>query len=152
MGTDTNAWAKWIKNNLSTTQGLQDVLNNMDKLVDTTDIMQYLDSNGKVSDAIIQSAIANNTLPSTYAAAITQSALSGQVIANKVSGLVAQSSMSTLTNGSIVRGSSTQYGNTYNFENLVLPNVTNAQQFLNELSNLSTIALQNSTSRGKTYH
>lgn len=148
MGTDTNAWAKWVKNNLSTTQGLQNVLDKMDKLVDTDDIMKYLDSNGKVSEAIIDSAIKNNALPSTYAAAITQSALSGQIVANKVSGLASQSSISSLTSGAIVNGNSTQYGNIYNFESLVLPNVTNANEFINDLNNLSTTALQTSAQRG----
>ena len=33
-------------------------------------------------------------------------------------------------------GNATQYGNIYNFDNLVLPNVTNANEFTDELNNL----------------
>ena len=147
LGTDPSAWAKWIKNNLSKTQGLQDVLNNMDKLVDADDIIKYLNSNGNVSDAIIKAAIKNNVLPSTYASAITQGALGAQASLNATMNLATQSSISGATSKIVGSGVSTQYGNIYNFDNLVLPNVTNASQFINELDNLSTIALQVTTQR-----
>ena len=147
LGTDPSAWAKWIKNNLSKTQGLQDVLNNMDKLVDADDIIKYLNSNGNVSDAIIKAAIKNNVLPSTYASAITQGALGAQASLNATMNLATQSSISGATSKIVGNGVSTQYGNIYNFDNLVLPNVTNASQFINELDNLSTIALQVTTQR-----
>lgn len=45
-------------------------------------------------------------------------------------------------------GNATQYGNIYNFDNLVLPNVTDANEFIGELNNLSTAALQTTTQRG----
>lgn len=147
LGTDTNAWAKWIKNNLSTTQGLQDVLNSMDKLVDADDILNYLNSNGKVSDAIIQAAIDNNILPTTYASAITQGAINAQASLGGSINLATQRSMSTIVGGVASGEVSTQYGNIYHFDSLVLPNVTNASQFINELDNLSTSALQVSTQR-----
>ena len=147
FGTDTSAWASWIKNNLSTSYGLQNVLDNMENLVDTDDILAYLDGNGKVSNAIIQSAIANNTLPATYAAAITQAALAGRSIAGAGIGISQQSAIASATSGAGVSGMFSQYGNVYNFENLVLPNVTNATEFINELNSLSTTALQASTQR-----
>lgn len=147
LGTDTSAWASWIKNNLSTSYGLQNVLDNMEKLVDTDDILAYLDGNGQVSNAIIQSAIANNTLPATYAAAITQAALAGRSIAGVGIGISQQSAIASATSGAGISGALSQYGNVYNFENLVLPNVTNATEFINELNSLSNTALQVSTQR-----
>lgn len=148
MGTDTNAWTNWIKNNLSTTGGIQDILNNLDKLVDTNDIINYLDSNGQVKDAVLQAAIANNVLPQTYAAAITQAAQSMSIAANTGASIATQGAIAAMTSGSIVSGSVTQNGNIYNFDSLVLPNVTNAQDFINELDNLPNMALQASTQRG----
>lgn len=147
MGTSTSAWSDWIKNNLSTSYGLQDVLDQMDKLVDTEDILGYLDQNGKVTDAIIDAAIGNNILPATYAAAITQAAQGIGAIANTGASIATQSTISSLTSGAIVMSGGTQYGNVYNFDNLVLPNVTNATEFVNSLDNLPNTALQVSTQR-----
>lgn len=148
LGTNTTAWSNWIKQNLSTTQGIDDVLTNLDKLVDTNDIINYLDSNGQVSQAIIDAAVKNNTLPATYAAAITQMAQGMSAGVNTAASLATQSSITAATSGAVVMGNATQYGNIYNFDNLVLPNVTNANEFIGELNNLSTTALQTSTQRG----
>ena len=148
FGTDTSAWSNWIKQNLSTTQGIGDVLTNLDKLVDTNDIIKYLDSNGQVSQSIINAAIKNNALPTTYAAAITQMAQGMSAGVNTAASLATQSSITAATSGAVVMGNATQYGNIYNFDNLVLPNVTNANEFIDGLNNLSTTALQTSTQRG----
>lgn len=148
LGTNTDAWSNWIKQNLSTTQGIEDVLTNLDKLVDTNDIINYLDSNGQVSQAIIDAAIKNNTLPATYAAAITQMAQGMSAGANTAASLATQSAITAATSSAVVMGNATQYGNIYNFDNLVLPNVTNANEFTDELNNLSTTALQTTTQRG----
>lgn len=148
LGTNTSAWSDWIKQNLSTTQGIGDVLTNLDKLVDTNDIIDYLDSNGQVSQDIIDAAIKNNTLPKTYAAAITQMAQGMSAGANTAANLATQSSITAATSGAVVMGNATQYGNIYNFDNLVLPNVTNANEFIDGLNNLSTTALQTTTQRG----
>lgn len=148
LGTNTSAWSDWIKQNLSTTQGIGDVLTNLDKLVDTNDIINYLDSNGQVSQDIIDAAIKNNTLPKTYAAAITQMAQGMSAGANTAANLATQSSITAATSGAVVMGNATQYGNIYNFDNLVLPNVTNANEFIDGLNNLSTTALQTTTQRG----
>lgn len=148
LGTNTDAWSNWIKQNLSTTQGIEDVLANLDKLVDTNDIINYLDSNGQVSQAIIDAAIKNNTLPATYAAAITQMAQGMSAGANTAASLATQSAITAATSSAVVMGNATQYGNIYNFDNLVLPNVTNANEFTDELNNLSTTALQTTTQRG----
>lgn len=148
LGTNTGAWSNWIKQNLSTTQGIGDVLTNLDKLVDTNDIINYLDSNGQVSQAIIDAAIGNNVLPATYAAAITQMAQGMSAGVNTAASLATQSSITAATSGAVVMGNATQYGNIYNFDNLVLPNVTNANEFIGELNNLSTAALQTSAQRG----
>lgn len=148
LGTNTSAWSDWIKQNLSTSHGIGDVITNLDKLVDTNDIINYLDSNGQVSQAIIDAAIKNNTLPATYAAAITQMAQGMSAGVNTAASLATQSSITAATSGAVVMGNATQYGNIYNFDNLVLPNVTNANEFIGELNNLSTAALQTSAQRG----
>ena len=148
LGTNTTAWSNWIKQNLSTSQGIDDVLTNLDKLVDTNDIINYLDSNGQVSQAIIDAAIGNNVLPATYAAAITQMAQGMSAGVNTAASLATQSAITAATSGAVVMGNATQYGNIYNFDNLVLPNVTNANEFIDGLNNLSTAALQTSTQRG----
>ena len=148
FGTNTGAWSDWIKQNLSTTQGIGDVLTNLDKLVDTNDIINYLDNNGQVSQAIIDAAIGNNVLPATYAAAVTQMAQGMSASVNTAASLATQSSITAATSGAVVMGNATQYGNIYNFDNLVLPNVTNANEFIDGLNNLSTTALQTSTQRG----
>ena len=148
FGTNIGAWSDWIKQNLSTTQGIGDVLTNLDKLVDTNDIINYLDSNGQVSQAIIDAAIGNNVLPTTYAAAITQMAQGMSAGINTATNLATQSSITAATSGAVVMGNATQYGNIYNFDNLVLPNVTNANEFIDGLNNLSTTALQTSAQRG----
>ena len=148
LGTNTSAWSDWIKQNLSTSHGIGDVITNLDKLVDTNDIINYLDSNGQVSQAIIDAAIKNNTLPATYAAAITQMAQGMSAGVNTAASLATQSSITAATSGAVVMGNATQYGNIYNFDNLVLPNVTNANEFVGELNNLSTVALQTSAQRG----
>ena len=148
LGTNKGAWSNWIKQNLSTTQGISDVLTNLDKLVDTNDIIKYLDGNGQVSQAIMNAAISNNTLPTTYAAAITQMAQGMSAGVNTAANLATQSSITAATSGAVVMGNATQYGNIYNFDNLVLPNVTNANEFINDLNNLSTTALQTSAQRG----
>lgn len=147
LGTNTDAWSNWIKKNLSTTQGIDDVLTNLDKLVDTNDIINYLDSNGQVSQAIIDAAIGNNVLPATYAAAITQMAQGMSAGVNTAASLATQSSITAATSGAVVMGNATQYGNIYNFDNLVLPNVTNANEFIDGLNNLSTTALQTTAQR-----
>ena len=148
FGTNKGAWSDWIKQNLSTTQGIGDVLTNLDKLVDTNDIINYLDGNGQVSQAIIDAAIGNNVLPTTYAAAITQMAQGMSAGVNTAANLATQSSITAATSGAVVMGDATQYGNIYNFDNLVLPNVTNANEFIDGLNNLSTAALQTSAQRG----
>ena len=148
FGTNTGAWSNWIKQNLSTTQGIGDVLSNLDKLVDTNDIINYLDSNGQVSQAIIDAAIGNNVLPATYASAITQMAQGMSAGVNTATSLATQSSITAATRSAVVMGNATQYGDIYNFDNLVLPNVTNANEFINDLNNLSTTALQTSAQRG----
>ena len=148
FGTNTSAWSNWIKQNLSTSQGYGDVLTKLDKLTSTDDIIDYLNSNGQVSQGIIDAAIRNNVLPATYASAITQSAKGISAKVNTAASLATQSSITAATSGAVVMGNATQYGNIYNFDNLVLPNVTNANEFVNGLNNLSTAALQTSTQRG----
>ena len=66
---------------------------------------------------------------------------------NTATNLATQSSIAAAKSGSVVMGNATQYGDIYNFDKLVLPNVTNANEFVNALGNLSTTALQTSAQR-----
>lgn len=147
LGTDVSLWSEWIRNILSTSGGLEDVLSQLDGLTDVNDILEFLDENGNVDPSVIANAIANNILPSTYASPITQAAQSWGLDTNAIVNLATQSAIAAATSGAIVAGSTTQYGNIYNFDNLVLPNVTNANDFVNELDNLPNMALQVSTQR-----
>ena len=147
FGTNISAWSNWVKQTLSTSQGYGDVLTKLDKLTSTDDIIDYLNSNGQVSQGIIDAAIRNNVLPATYASAITQSAKGMSTKVNTAASLATQSSITAATSGAVVMGNATQYGNIYNFDKLVLPNVTNANEFVNGLNNLSTTALQTTTQR-----
>ena len=161
LGTDVSAWSSWIRNNLQTSGGLQNVLDNLDKLVDTNDILAYLNENGHVKQSIIDAAIRNNILPVSYASKITETARATGLITGiasavgtqtgfttgVISAMGAQSAMATMANGAMVSGGATTYGNIYNFDNLVLPNVTNASEFVDELNNLTSLALQASTTR-----
>lgn len=147
LGTDTSLWSDWIKNNLAKSSGLQNVVDAMDKLVDTNDILNYLDSSGKVKQSVIDSAVANSKLPTTYASQITQAAQASALATGVISSLGAQKAMATMANGAVVSGSATTYGNIYNFDNLVLPNVTNGVEFIDALNNLDTTALQVSAQR-----
>ena len=150
FGTNTSAWANWIKDNLSKTGGIQDVLNSLDKLVDANDIIDYLDSNGQVKDAVLQAAIANNILPQTYAAAVMQMVQGVDAVTNTTASIATQSAISTATKtlDATHRNYLTKKGShIYNFQNLVLPNVKNAQDFIEELNNLPNMALQASTQR-----
>lgn len=147
LGTDISLWSEWIRNILSTSGGLEDVLSQLDGLTDVNDILEFLDENGNVDPSVIASAIANNILPSTYASPITQAAQSWGLDTNAIVNLATQSAIAAVTSGAVAVGSTTQYGNIYNFDNLVLPNVTNANDFVNELDNLPNMALQVSTQR-----
>lgn len=147
LGTDVSLWSEWIRNILSTSGGLEDVLSQLDGLTDANDILAFLNETGNVDPSVIADAIANNILPSTYASPITQAAQSWGLDTNAIVNLATQSAIAAATSGAIVAGSTTQYGNIYNFDNLVLPNVTNANDFVNELDNLPNMALQVSTQR-----
>lgn len=147
LGTDVGLWSDWIRNMLSTSGGLEDILNQLDELTDANDILAFLNDDGNVDPSVIASAIANNILPSTYASPITQAAQSWGLDTNAIVNLATQSAIAAVTSGAIAVGSTTQYGNIYNFDNLVLPNVTNANDFVNGLDNLPNMALQVSTQR-----
>lgn len=129
LGTDINAWQKWIEENQKN-QLAYGSLSDMSG----RDARQFLDEKGNIKDSKLgefafntKSFVAPNLVPSTYSVAdINQ--------------------MRMVTD--IGRMSSAGVTNNYNFGDLSLPNVTDADTFVKELNNLQNKAIQVSADRG----
>lgn len=129
LGTDINAWQKWIEENQKN-QLAYGSLSDMSG----RDARQFLDEKGNIKDSKLgefafntKSFVAPNLTPSTYSVAdINQ--------------------MRTLTD--VGKISSVGTTNNYNFGDLSLPNVTDADTFVKELNNLQNKAIQVSADRG----
>lgn len=129
LGTDINAWQKWIEENQKN-QLAYGSLSDMSG----RDARQFLDEKGNIKDSKLgefafntKSFVAPNLTPSTYSVAD-----------------INQMRMAT----DIGRMSSTGVTNNYNFGDLSLPNVTDADTFVKELNNLQNKAIQVSADRG----
>ena len=129
LGTDINAWQKWIEENQKN-QLAYGSLSDMSG----RDVRQFLDEKGNIKDSKLgefafntKSFVAPNLTPSTYSVAD-----------------INQMRMAT----DIGRMSSAGVTNNYNFGDLSLPNVTDADTFVKELNNLQNKAIQVSADRG----
>ena len=129
LGTNINAWQKWIEENQKN-QLAYGLLSDMSG----RDARQFLDEKGNIKDSKLgefafntKSFVAPNLTPSTYSVAdINQ--------------------MRTLTDVGKISSAGTT--NNYNFGDLSLPNVTDADTFVKELNNLQNKAIQVSADRG----
>ena len=129
LGTDINAWQKWIEENQKN-QLAYGSLSDMSG----RDARQFLDEKGNIKDSKLgefafntKSFVAPNLTPSTYSVAdINQ--------------------MRMLTDVGKISSAGTT--NNYNFGDLSLPNVTDADTFVKELNNLQNKAIQVSADRG----
>ena len=129
LGTDINAWEKWIEEN----QKHQLAYGSLSDM-SGRDARQFLDEKGNIKDSKLgefafntKSFVAPNLTPSTYSVAdINQ--------------------MRTLTDVGKISSAGTT--NNYNFGDLSLPNVTDAGTFVKELNNLQNKAIQVSADRG----
>lgn len=157
-GNNIASWTKWIKNNLATNLGYQNIIDKMEDINYYQDIINYLDNNGLVSSKKISAAINKNRFATgtlNAPAGFARVAEAGYEIALLSKGdavmpheisenLMAWGSHSPIEYASAMASTTS---NMYHFDKLVLPNVTNASSLLDELNNLPNKALQYSRSR-----
>ena len=158
FGTNTSMWTNWIQNNLATSNGLGLLLNHMDELKDPDDIMKFLNAAGVVSSSTVNQYVnkaryASGTLSASSGFARVaengyEIALLGRgdaVMPHHVSeNLMEWGKMSPLEYAASANSGDAYM---YQFDKLVLPNVHDANSFVNELRNLPNKALQFSGSR-----
>lgn len=158
FGTDENQWLEWVKNNLATKYGYENLFERMDELNGWEAIMNFLNIDGEVDQAKVNEFINNNRFasgslatPAGFARVGEQGyeiALFGKgdaVMPHNVSeNLMAWGAHSPVEYASAMASTTS---NAYHFDSLVLPNVTDANSLLNELNNLPNRALQYSKSR-----
>lgn len=158
FGTDISKWGDWVKTNLATNYGYENLLNYMDNLEGWKAISNFLGSDGIVNKKQINKYINKNKFasgslatPAGFARVGEQGyeiALFGKgdaVIPHNVSeNLMAWGAHSPVEYASAMANTTS---NSYHFDSLVLPNVTDANSLLNELNNLPNRALQYSKSR-----
>ena len=159
FGTDINKWTTYIKESLAQQRGYENLVNTLDDIDSWEDIQGYFDENGKIKSSIINDFVVKNrfatgtlSAPAGFARVAENGyeiALLGQgdaVMPHKVSenlmawGAHSPVEFATLTND---MGRS----QIYNFDKLVLPNVTDANSLVNELNKLPNKALQYSRGR-----
>lgn len=158
FGTDESQWLTWVKNNLATKYGYDNLFEAMDELEGWKAIEAFLDTDGKVAQSKIDTYINNNRFasgslatPAGFARVGEQGyeiALLGKgdsVMPHEISeNLMAWGTHSPIEYASAMANTTS---NAYHFDKLVLPNVTDANSLLNELNNLPNKALQYSRSR-----
>lgn len=157
-GTDKAQWTSFLKENLATKYGYENLLEEMEELNGWEAIQAFLDANGVVTESTVQNSIAQSRFasgslatPAGFARVGEQGyeiALFGKgdaVMPHEVSeNLMAWGSHSPIEYASAMASTTS---NAYHFDKLVLPNVTDANSLLNELNNLPNRALQYSRGR-----
>lgn len=159
FGTNLGQWTNWLKDNLATTMGLERLIGDMDEIVGYQNMMGFLGgtnqtiSTSQISSYIDRHRFASGTLsaPSGLARVGEQGyeiALLGKgdaVMPHNVSkNLMDWGNYSPLQ---FAKATSDVGNNIYNFDRLVLPNVSNANEFMKELERLPNKAIQFGTSR-----
>ena len=159
FGTDTSKWTEWIKNRLSSQLGLENILEKLDSLEGWEAINDYLGSDGVVNETQIQDAIKKNRFASgtlSAPAGFARVAENGYEIAllGKGDAVMPHNISQNLMQWGrynpieVMQGGGSTTTQNYHFDKLVLPNVSNAQEFLHELHNLPNMAIQHSWGRG----
>lgn len=128
MGTNLEQWSEWVSTIISTSLGLEDVIEKLDGISGYDAAIKELGDSLTVADSALVGAIQKNALV---------------VGSNYMNAPVTTGITSGISSGSI----STLNGNplSITINGLTLPSVTDANSFINELQNL---ALQSSTTRG----
>lgn len=159
FGTNQSMWANWIKGNLSTSNGIGLVLNQLGEMKDPDKILALLGANGTIPQSVVDEAINKSRYASGalrtkagFARVDEQGyeiALFGagdSVIPHNLSkNLMEWGQMSPLEYAQAGGVGGDMYN--YSFDKLVLPNVHNADDFMRELKNLPNRALQFSGGR-----
>lgn len=128
MGTNLEQWSEWVSTIISTSLGLEDVIEKLDGISGYDAAIKELGDSLTVADSALVGAIQKNALV---------------VGSNYMNAPVTTGITSGISSGLI----STLGGNplSITINGLTLPSVTDANSFINELQNL---ALQSSTTRG----
>lgn len=166
LGNNLGQWTEWSKDNLATTLGLESLIRDMDEVVGYENMMSFLGgsnmnlggSNQTISESQISAYIdrhrfASGTLNAPNGLARVgergyEIALLGKgdaVMPHNISkNLMEWGNYSPLQ---FAKATSDVGNNIYNFDRLVLPNVSNANEFMRELEKLPNRAIQFGTSR-----
>lgn len=160
MGVDKDAWSAFIESNRTMHFGIESLLEKMDDLKGWEAIQSFLGSSGSISDARIASAASYYSLdgkiiPAPIENVVSEMQLpkSNNLVSTITSGLLGGSGLlSSLGNMGgkplqVAKASNTGTIVNQNFDNLVLPNINNAEQFLHELNNLANKAIQEAWKR-----
>ena len=159
MGTNLKQWTEWYKNTVSTGMGLEDIITQLDALSGWDKITNYLNAEGKVDWNKIRQAIQNNRFASGTTNAKGGFSVVGEKgwelgLLNKGDAIFPHDISKNLMewgkyspNQYKFKDTSTGRVETYNFDKLVLPNVSNANEFVNELKKLPNLAIQRSGRR-----
>lgn len=159
MGTNLKQWTEWYKNTVSTGMGLEDIITQLDNLSGWDKITNYLNSEGKVDWSKIKDAIEHNRFANGTTNAKGGFSVVGEKgwelgLLNKGDAIFPHDISKNLMewgkhspNQYKFKDTSTGRVETYNFDKLVLPNVSNANEFVNELKKLPNLAIQRSGRR-----
>jgi len=159
MGTNLKQWTEWYKNTVSTGMGLEDIITQLDNLSGWDKINDYLNSEGKVDWSKIKDAIEHNRFANGTTNAKGGFSIVGEKgwelgLLNQGDAIFPHDISKNLMewgkyNPNQYKFKDTDGGRveTYNFDKLVLPNVSNANEFVNELKKLPNLAIQRSGRR-----
>lgn len=159
FGTNQSMWANWLKENLSTSNGIGLLLNELGNMEDPNKILELLGATGHISENMVNQYINKSRYASGalrtkagFARVDEQGyeiALFGagdSVIPHNLSkNLMEWGQMSPLEYAQAGGVGGDMYN--YSFDKLVLPNVHNADDFMRELKSLPNRALQFSGGR-----
>ena len=158
MGTSLVGWTNWVSQNLSTTLGLDSILEKLETLTTYEEAVKALGENLKVTDTMINAAIGKSTIAPPVSAS-TQSIVShtsklfGTTSAVELRRAAKEEYLGDTTSvkksmelnvGRMADRMSDGTVTGISINNVNLPNVKDGEQFVNELEN---IALQASTTR-----
>lgn len=159
MGVDLTAWTEWFKTTLATGMGLEDIITQLDNLEGFDKINKYLNSQGQVNWSAIEQAIKNNR----FANGTTNAPGGFSIVGERGWELTALSKGDAVFPHSISENlmrwgqfnpadfrfmpTNNDSIQSFNFEQLVLPNVHNAEDFISELQKLPNTAIQRSGGR-----
>lgn len=161
MGTNLTAWTEWVKTNLSTTLGLENILEELGNVEGLKWITEYLNSSMQVDQSKIQAAINKNKFASGTLSApggisrvgehgyeLAMLGAGDAVLPHTVSkNLMEIGKYSAVEWKKMLRNSDSETVNQYSFDKLVLPNVKSADDFIRELKKLPNQGIQKVGSR-----